>query len=34
VATTNLPAYESGIDRAHRRASSLGTGETKDCAVI
>ncbi len=28
VATTNLPAYESGIDRAHRRvifASSLGT---------
>ena len=28
MATTNLPAYESGIDRAHRRvifASSLGT---------
>src|SRR5205823_14118406 len=25
VSTTSLPAYESEIDQAHRRASSLGT---------
>ncbi len=25
MSTTSLPAYESEIDQAHRRASSLGT---------